>query len=253
MLNYYTICFRNTEKIENTIDTARIWHGIFFKILKEYNEEISTQYHEQPSKQSFSISPIFCEENSNNKCFSKYSLLKVNIALFTDEMHKGLFEFIRKNKSVNYGEAELLIEEVHFKIIDEEVLEQGRVKRGTMSFISPTAFRINPVNSPLPSPKRIFKSLNKSYSEIFSSELLNDEIIEQLEKYVVVEGLNINTEVAKYKKFDITGFKGKVNLNLKFPDEEVQKNLEKLFALASYVGIGYKTGMGMGQCIVLKK
>ena len=61
MLNYYTIYFRNTDKIENTIDTARIWHGIFFKILKEYDEEISTQYHEKPGKQSFSISPILCE------------------------------------------------------------------------------------------------------------------------------------------------------------------------------------------------
>lgn len=253
MLNYYTIYFRNADKIENTIDTARIWHGIFFKILKEYNEEISTQYHEQPSKQSFSISPILHTESSNNIYFSGHSLLKVNISLFTDEIHKGLFEFIRKNKSVNYGEMKLLIEEVHFKVIDEETLEQGRVKRGTMNFISPTTFRINPVNSPLPNPKRIFKSLSKSYCEIFGKELLDDEIIEQLEKYVVVEGLNINTEVAKYKKFDITGFKGNVTLNLKFPDEEVQRSIEKLFALASYVGIGYKTGMGMGQCIVLRK
>ncbi|MBU3157835.1 CRISPR-associated endoribonuclease Cas6 [Clostridium estertheticum] len=253
MLNYYNICFRNTQRIENTIDTARIWHGIFFKILKEYNEEISTQYHGQQSKQSFSISPIFSEQYSNIKYFTKQSLLKVNIALFSDEMHKGLLEYIKKNSSVNYGEAELLIEEVHFKIIDEEVLEASRVKRGTMNFISPTAFRINPVNSPLPSPRRIFKSLSKSYSEIFKHELLPEEVIDQIEKYVVVEGLNINTEVAKYRKFDITGFKGMVTLNVKFPDNEIQRNLEKLFALASYVGIGYKTGMGMGQCIVLKK
>lgn len=253
MLSCYNICFRNTERIENTIDTARIWHGIFFKILKEYNEKISTQYHGQPTKQSFSISPIFSMEDSNIQYFREHSLLKVNIALFTDEINKGLLEFIRKNASVNYGDGKLLIEEIHFKIIDEEVLEQCRVKKGTMNFISPTVFRVNPANSPLPSPRRIFKSLNKSYSEIFNSELLDDEAIGQIEKYVVVEGLNINTEVAKYKKFDITGFKGKVTLNIKFPDEEVQKNLEKLFALASYIGIGYKTGMGMGQCIVLKK
>ena len=253
MLNYYTICFKNTEKIENTIDTARIWHGIFFKILEDYNEKISAQYHEQARKQSFSISPIFCEENPNSKYFLKHSLLKVTIALFSDEIHKGLFEFIKKNKSVTYIDGELLIQEVEFKIIDEEVLELARVKRGTMHFISPTVFRINPVNSPLPSPKRIFKSLNKSYNEIFNCTFLDDEVLEQIEKYVVVEGLNINTEVAKYKKFYITGFKGMVTLNLKFPDEDVQTKLEKLFALASYVGIGYKTGMGMGQCTVLKK
>lgn len=255
MLNYYTIYFRNTDKIENTIDTARIWHGIFFKILKEYDEEISTQYHdyENCSKQSFSISPILCEANPDSMFFSKGSLLKVNISLFTDEMHNGLFAFIRKNKKVEYGNYELLIEEIRFKSIDEKDLEQERVKRGIMNFISPTVFRINPVNSPLPSPRRIFKNLNKSYFQIFNYILLEDEVIEQLEKYIVIEGFNINTVVAKYKKFDITGFKGKVTLNLKYPDEEVQAKLEKLFALASYVGIGYKTGMGMGQCIVLKK
>ena len=253
MLNYYNICFRSTERIENTIDTARMWHGIFFKILREYNEEISDKYHGQQSKQSFSISPIFSTENSNSEYFSKHSLLKVNIALFSDEMNMGLLEFIKKNRSVNYGEAKLLLDEVHFKIIDEELLEHSRIKRGTLNFISTTAFRINSINSPLPSPRRIFKSLSKSYSEIFNHELLSDEVIEQIEKYVIVEGLNINTEVAKYKKFAVTGFIGMVTLNLRFPDEEVQRNLEKLFALASYVGIGYKTGMGMGQCIVLKK
>jgi len=253
MLNYYTIHFRNRDRIENTMDTARIWHGIFFKILKDYDKDISTRYHDQLSKQSFSISPIFSEDGVNKGHFSENSLLKVNIALFTDEINKGLFEFIKKNKSFNYGETELLIEEIHFKVIDEETLDTCRIKRGIMNFISPTTFRINPVNSPLPNPKRIFKSLSKTYCEIFGKELLDDEIIEQLEKYVVIEGLNINTEVARYKKFDITGFKGQITLNLKFPDEEVQRNLEKLFALASYVGIGYKTGMGMGQCIVLKK
>lgn len=253
MLNYYTIHFRNRDRIENTMDTARIWHGIFFKILKDYDKDISTRYHDQLSKQSFSISPIFSEDGVNKGHFSENSLLKVNIALFTDEINKGLFEFIKKNKSFNYGETELLIEKIHFKVIDEETLDTCRIKRGTMNFISPTTFRINPVNSPLPNPKRIFKSLSKTYCEIFGKELLEDEIIEQLEKYVVIEGLNINTEVARYKKFDITGFKGQITLNLKFPDEEVQRNLEKLFALASYVGIGYKTGMGMGKCIVLKK
>lgn len=253
MLSYYTIYFRNTEKIENTIDTARIWHGIFFNILKEYNEEISTQYHEQPSKQSFSISPILNEEKGNKRYFNKYSLLKVNIALYADEIHKGLFQFIRKNRKIKYGTGELLIEEIKYKSIGEEFLDEERVKRGVMNFITPTVFRINPVNSPLPNPRRIFKNLNKSYNEIFNYSLLEDEIIEQIEKYVVIEGFKINTEVAKYKKFNITGFKGKITLNIKYPDRIIQRKLERLFALAAYVGIGYKTGMGMGQCIVLKK
>lgn len=253
MLSYYTIYFRNTEKIENTIDTARIWHGVFFNILKEYNEEISTQYHDKPNKQSFCISPIISEENLNKKCFDKYSLLKVNIALFNDEIHKGLFQFIRKSRKVKYENGDLLIEKINYKSIDEEFLDEKRIRRGVMNFITPTAFRINPVNSPLPNPRRIFKSLNKSYSEIFNCMLLEDEIIEQIEKYAIVEGFNINTEIAKYKKFTITGFTGKVIINLKYPEAIIQRKLERLFALANYVGIGYKTGMGMGQCIVSKR
>lgn len=253
MLSYYTIYFRNTEKIMNTIDTARMWHGIFFSILKEYNEKISKQYHEKPSKQSFSISPILSKEKFNIRYFDKYSLLKVNISLYNDEIHKGLFEFIKKNEKVNYGGRELLIEEISYKSIDEEFLDEKRIKRGVINFITPTVFRINPANSPIPNPRRIFKSLNKSYDTIYNYKLLEDEIIEQIEKYVTVEGFNINTEVAKYKKFNITGFVGNVTLNLKYPEDTVQRKLERLFALASYVGIGYKTGMGMGQCIVSKK
>lgn len=253
MLNCYTIYFRNTEKIENTIDTARIWHGIFFNILKEYNEQISSHYHNQHSKQSFSISPILSEDTMNKRYFHKYSLLKVKIALFDNEINKGLLNFIIKNTKVKYEQGELLITEVKYQSIDEIFLEEHRIKRGTLEFITPTVFRINPVNSPLPNPRRIFKSLNKSYSQIFKCQLLQEEVIEQIEKYVIVEGFHINTEVAKYKKFNITGFKGTVNLNLKYPDDLIQKKLQMLFALANYIGIGYKTGMGMGQCIVLKK
>lgn len=253
MLNYYTIHFRNTEKIENTIDTARVWHAIFFNILNDYNEKISIQYHDQPSKQSFSISPIFSEEKCNKRYFNKYSLLKINIALFDDEIHTGLFQFIRENRKVKYEEGELLIEEISYKCIDEEFLDERRVKRGVMNFITPTVFRVNPVNSPLPNPRRIFKSLNKSYNDIFNCNLLEDKVINQIEKYVIVERFNINTELAKYKKFNITGFIGNVTLNIKYPEDIVQRKLEKLFALASYVGIGYKTGMGMGKCIVSRK
>ncbi|MDW8801441.1 CRISPR-associated endoribonuclease Cas6 [Clostridium sp. A1-XYC3] len=253
MLNYYTIYFKNSEKIDNTIDTARIWHGIFFNILKNYSEQISTQYHDKTDRQSFCISPILSEENFNKRCFDKYSSLKINISLFNDEIHKGLFEFIRKNRKVKYGEGQLLIDEISYKSIDENFLDERRVKRGVMNFITPTTFRINPVNSPLPNPRRIFKSLNKSYKDIFGYDLLQDDIIEQVEKHVIVEEFNINTEVAKYSKFNVTGFKGKVTLNLKCPEETVQKKLEGLFALANYVSIGYKTGMGMGQCIVSKK
>ncbi|KGM92899.1 CRISPR-associated endoribonuclease Cas6 (plasmid) [Clostridium botulinum] len=253
MLSCYTVYFRNTERIENTIDTARIWHGIFFNILKEYNEEISSHYHNQHNKQSFSISPILSENKSTKGYFHKYSLLKVKIALFDNEINKGLLNFIKKNTKVKYEYGELLITEVKYQSIDEIFLDENRIKKGIMKFITPTVFRVNPVNSPLPNPRRIFKSLNKSYNEIFKCEFLQEEVINEIEKFVVVEGFNINTEVAKYKKFNITGFKGNVNLNLRYPDELIQRKLQMLFALANYIGIGYKTGMGMGQCIVLKK
>ncbi|KEI10156.1 hypothetical protein Z959_09020 [Clostridium novyi B str. ATCC 27606] len=253
MLSCYIIYFKNTEKIKNSIDTARIWHGIFFNILKDYNEQISSYYHNQPNKQSFSISPILSENKITKGYFDKYSLLKVKIALFDSEINKGLLNFIRKNTKVKYEYGELLITEVKYRSIDEIFLNENKIKKGTMKFITPTVFRVNPVNSPLPNPRRIFRSLNKSYNEIFKCQFLQDEVINEIEKYVVVEGLNINTEVAKYKKFNITGFKGTVNFNLIYPDDLIQTKLEMLFALANYIGIGYKTGMGMGQCIVLKK
>jgi CRISPR-associated endoribonuclease Cas6 len=253
MLSYWTIHFRNSGRIQNSMDTGRIWHGIFFDILKKYNEEISSEHHNKPSKQSFSISPILNENGKMGRFFQKGSYLKVNISLYDKDIHKGLMDFITKNKKMKFENIDLLIEEVSCKLIDEKLLEEQRIKRGCIKFITPTAFRINPVNYILPDPRRVFKNLSRSYSQIFDIEINHDEILEEIERNIIVEGLRINTEIAEYKKFQITGFVGEVTYRINHRKEETQKYLGKLLALAGYIGIGYKTGMGMGQCIVLRK
>lgn len=253
MLSYWTIYFMNSDKIQGTMDTGRIWHGIFFDILNKYSQEISTEHHDKPSKQSFSISPILSAKGYRKSCFEKGSHLKVNISLYDREIHKGLMEFIRKNSKVKFLNMDLIIEEVSCKVISEELLEEQSLKRGTIKFITPTVFRINPANYILPDPRRVFKSLSKSYSEIFNTEMNLDYVLEEIEKYIVVEGLRINTEVAEYRNFKVTGFVGEVTYKINHKDEKIQKYLEKIFALVSYIGVGYKTGMGMGQCIVLRK
>ncbi|WP_053957662.1 CRISPR-associated endoribonuclease Cas6 [Inediibacterium massiliense] len=253
MLTYWTIYFRNTEKIINTIDNARIWHGIFFDILKQYDKEIADKYHDQGKKQSFSISPILCDTQSHVKYFEKNTLLKVNISLLTNEIYSGLFEFIKKNNKIPFAKGYLMIEEVNCKTISEDMLQQEKITRGVLKFITPTTFRVNPIQYPLPDPKKIFSNLNKSYCDAYKTEIKDIQVFDELEKYIIIEGFNIKTEIAKYRKFTITGFCGNVNIRIKHPNKKIQDHLEKLFAVASYVGIGYKTGMGMGQCIALKK
>ncbi|MGL5151608.1 MAG: CRISPR-associated endoribonuclease Cas6, partial [Clostridium sp.] len=212
-----------------------------------------TMYHKKPSNQAFSISTIFDFQDKGFRKFKKESLLKFNLSAFDENINFALLKYFKNNKSIILNDKKLLIENVVCENIDYDFLEINRISKAKVKFITPTTFRVNPCNYPLPEPRKIFKSLNRSYRDIFGDVLLSNENLDEINRYVALEGLNINTDIAQYKKFAMVGFTGEVTLNIKFPDEIIQQRVEKLLALIPYVGVGYKTGMGMGKCIILKK
>lgn len=252
MLKYWTIYFRCKDEIKYNLDNAKCIHGFLFKVLQEYDSGLATIYHDKSANQSFTISTIFDGEDKRKKIFKGNSLLKFHISLYDEETNSAFLRFIRKNNKIQFNSKELLIEKVCCENIDFEFLERNKISKATIKFITPTTFRVNPSNFPLPEPRKIFKSLNRNYKDIFNEELLNSENLDEVNKYVAVEGLDINTEIAEYKKYKFLGFTGMVILKIKFPNEDIQNKLEKLMALIPYVGIGYKTGMGMGKCVIIR-
>ena len=96
------------------------------------------------------------------------------------------------------------------------------------------------------------KKQSFSISTIFNEELLNENDLEKINANVLLKNVDINTEYVEYDKFKVFGFIGNVILEIKFDDKILQEKSEILLALAEFVGLGYKTGMGMGKCLIQK-
>lgn len=253
MLNYWTIQIRCEKDIEgyNLANAKRI-HGFLFETISKYNKELASFHHDKQKKQSFSISTIFNLNDRRLKTFKKNTSLKFYISIYDDKISEFLFEFFKRNRIIPLFDKELIVENISYKSIDKLYLENNKLKKAKLIFISPTTFRINSINYPLPEPKRIFKSLNGSYKEIFNEELLNENDLEKINANVLLKNVDINTEYVEYDKFKVFGFIGNVILEIKFDDKILQEKSEILLALAEFVGLGYKTGMGMGKCLIQK-
>ena len=261
MLNYWTIYFKSEKNIKNEIDNARVLHGVFFKIIGNANHDIATEYHDRTDSQRFTMSTIFHENNKEYKEYKQGDTLKFNISTYDERILKILNKFFReesikilddREKSfINFNDNKLYLRTVKADLIDEEYLKRNLNTRYSLKFITPTAFRVSPSNYPLPDPKKIFKSLNKKYFEIFNEKLISEEELEEIPRYVALENVNIQTKMATYKKYSFLGFIGFVTFKFKYKDKNLEEKISILANLIPFVGIGYKSGQGMGKCILL--
>jgi CRISPR-associated endoribonuclease Cas6 len=113
---------------------------------------------------------------------------------------------------------------------------------------TPMVFKQGDILNPLPMPLLFFKSLHKrwnSHSEI----KLNDEFLSLVEKYVFISRYKLQTDhYPVEKQLEINGSVGKLEFSVKkkVPEEFIQY-LNILSDYAFFSGVGYKTGVGMGQ------
>ncbi|MGC9399122.1 MAG: CRISPR-associated endoribonuclease Cas6 [Anaerolineae bacterium] len=125
----------------------------------------------------------------------------------------------------------------------------------TLEFLSPTAFGFG--QQPwgkkimvLPLPETVFGSLARTWNNFAPPQLQMDRraLRTYLDEHVVVKRLdNLNTRMLRFRRSYQIGFTGRVTYGLMADNEIARAQLNALADAALYLGVGYKTTMGMGQ------
>ena len=144
--------------------------------------------------------------------------------------------------------------------------QRRRSARITLDFITPTAFRSEGADIPLPIPKHIFRACWQKWNLYAPPALLmEDSLFEFVEDCLLVQSLTgINTTTITFaggKRGGATGFTGRVGLvlNRKRRDSKWQASwehhcamLHTLARFAFYSGCGHHTTIGLGQTIPME-
>jgi len=119
--------------------------------------------------------------------------------------------------------------------------------RFNLQFLTPTAFAQSRNHLPLPIPSLMFRSWLERWNHFAPVYLGSDELITYLENAVVIKFHQIKTRSHHLHRGYVTGFIGKVNLQVSFRIDPLLANVANLLVQYSqYAGTGIKTRLGMG-------
>ncbi|MCB0039196.1 MAG: CRISPR system precrRNA processing endoribonuclease RAMP protein Cas6 [Caldilinea sp.] len=117
----------------------------------------------------------------------------------------------------------------------------------TLEFASPTSFRSNNKNMPLPLPNLVFGSLVDRWNT-FSSTVFNEEFRQFAEQMVAISRFSLDSHAVRQKNDALhMGCTGNVTYAVLGGSQYWRTALEILADFSLYSGVGVKTAAGMGQ------
>ncbi|MTI96771.1 MAG: CRISPR-associated endoribonuclease Cas6 [Firmicutes bacterium] len=224
-------------------------HGLFFAMLA--NNAVATKIHDTDSN-PFSLSPL---RGSGQRSKGRFHLESgqryfFTVAALNREMSEALIpmlEQVRPEHNLRLGSATcrwlkwtLLLESDYQKL----KTRPGEAKHLTIRFSSPTSFRSQGQQLLFPEPQLVFNSLKERWNRC-APECLN---LPELDTRLMVSRYQLETSFIKFSKYGQLGFTGSVEYTFApYIEPDVKKTIIALAHYAAFAGIGYKTGMGMGE------
>jgi len=230
-------------------------HGLLFAMLGDMSPEFSNAVHDA-KENPFSVGPLRGQGRLKSGLFY---LLEGNSYSFTvSALSETMQEFVRRMTTVTrsphqfrLGSADCrwtepkLVRETSF----DDLLRQAPQAKFGLKFRSPTCFRSQGVTLLYPGPELVFHNLQEKWNS-FSPVPLSIDIDAQL----FVSKYRLKTRAVRFSQYQLNGFTGIVEYCFaKHAGDDFKHAIWTLAQFASFSGIGYKTGMGMGDTEFLPK
>jgi len=247
--------------------SGRQAHGLFHALVAERDPALAAQLHETSGVRPFTLSQVLAlgapAPEPTSHLEGQVYRLRVTL------LNGKLFNSIANRLVGAPSSEEYRIGASHFALSEALVTPGSHAWAGFTSFgallanaatrrelsfefASPTAFGFGdrPWGTQvvvLPEPTLIFRNLLAKWNA-FSSVPISPNVVDVVEKSVVVARHAIRTEVLRSSDAPQVGFVGHCTVEIKGkPDESAIRSLNALADFAFYAGIGRKTTMGMGQ------
>lgn len=156
-------------------------------------------------------------------------------------------KFTLKKGTMNVSVREREIRTEKIENMMEEFYQANSGRYIEITFQTPTAFKSNGKYIFYPDLTLIFNSLMKRYSAVDSNMSMKDEeTLNQLVNSSEIVRYKIRTVPFPMEGVTITGFQGDVCIKIK-GGSTMAAFAKLLFRLGEYLGVGIKTGLGMGS------
>lgn len=244
--------------------TGRVMHGVFFKTLGNISPELAEFVHDELSMKPFSASELI--KIKKYKCYMgkfqvqcgdlfKWRIATVNEDIFEVIAHIPLEYKFQVNKipmvlektvidgTREPGTGVMSDDELLGACLSIEKLTSIKVK-----YVSPTTFRVNQNDYPLPIPKLFFASLADKWEKAGMPVNIDREYIRELSEKVYLsewQGKTFKTYLAGDR--GVRAFKGEFLYELSELSMEERQIMLLLAQFGCFVGCGRMTGQGLGQ------
>lgn len=223
-------------------------HGLLFSLLEKTCPEYSRCLHEA-NVNPYSLGPVLGDGRSSRGSFYLFAgkTYCFTIASLTDEMESALASIkplIHPAHQFRLGAADCRWLSVHKagEKVYTQLLDNIPPSRFALEFVSPTCFRSQGISLLFPTPELVFGGLQERWNRYAPVSL---EILQDLP---FVSKYKLNTRLVQFSRYRMTGFIGKVEYSFsKTADPAARQAIGALAQFAQFAGVGYKTGMGMGD------
>ncbi len=253
------------KKITLTKWPGKAVHAIFLDWIHKINPPLAERLHDESGIKPFTVSSLMPigEPIRNTTFLSPDKQYYVRFTTFEESLSKLLLKLI-----YDYPSSELILENCQFAV--REVVTDnkqnpwaGRTsyqdlintylgtvtlpqKSIDLAFISPTTFRSQEKNVPLPLPGLVFGSLMEKWNA-FAPIALNPELKRYAENCLALSQYNLYTCIVNIAGGKQVGFVGKCRFIATNRDPYWLKQINLLAEFAFYSSVGAKTTMGLGQ------
>ena len=239
-------------------------HGLCFKLLEGFSEQLSALIHDQMSVKPFTSSLL--EFGQGTVLRQKRQYIKAGAVVYwrvtalRDEALEA-FLAVKRGQVLAIGNLQLQVEDVitdpalssYAGIIEPEDMvaecfSLPPVKGITLDFRSVTSFRSGISYFPWPLPELVFGSLADKWEAMNMPGVIAAEAVRR-ESAAIIPGdwHGTSRKVFLAQKRGVKGFTGNFSYEINNLDEEIRQALLVLAAYAEFAGVGLWTAHGLGQ------
>ena len=257
--------------------------------IGQFNPDLAQSLHDDDDKKPFTVSGLMDKSgvllgdvNVGTSAWIRLTGLSSDIAQVLMQSHKQMSQHLAGDTPVliELDRTAWLVTGTHidghtwagngsYQGLIERQANSTPAKKTHLSFLSPTTFRSQTVNVPLPTPSLVFGSLLSRWMSFTAHRLIDlphDQVTAFIQHHVLISQHNIRTQLVRGKQGGKEiGFVGDVvyelahksdylhnhnpSLEALLRDEHIwfARTLDLLADFAVYSGIGRKTTTGMGM------
>lgn len=237
-----------SDDFEISYHITSLLHGVLMSCIDSEYADVLHSNNLNP----FSIS---LEKEQNNWCWTistvgREAYDKI-ISVFNHNDYNSFVLTYKNNAVVNIIKKQLSIE--YSSEIIKESLDIYNEKSVRVRFISPTAFKSNGEYIFYPDLYLIFRSLMKK-SQLISNDMSFDDrdTLDNLVDNSRIVSYNLRTAKFNLEGKKITGFVGTITICFSGPAMMIGF-AKMLFKIGSYLGVGIKASLGMGNLELIDK